>query len=122
MPERPQRDPQVGDRQPHTIPTKDHPHQVVFFRGVVRALPEPEKGQIRTTPNFALAMLIVAVVGVVRGFRGLTKETLRPHERPSGETPEEILGPKGPGDLLETQVKTEGPKGSRTPCSKFLDW
>ena len=34
-----------------------------------------EKGTIRTTPSFALAMLIVDFVGVVRGFRGLKFNT-----------------------------------------------
>ena len=29
-----------------------------------------EKGKLCTTPSFALAMLIVDLVGVVRGFRG----------------------------------------------------
>ena len=61
----------VGDRQPRTIPAKDLPHQVVFLGGWCancRAL--REKGKIRTTPSFALAMLIVNFVGVVRGFRG----------------------------------------------------
>ena len=34
-------------------------------------LSEPKKkGKIRTTPSFALAMLIIDFVGVVRGFRG----------------------------------------------------
>ena len=36
-------------------------------------LSEPKKkAKIRTTPSFALAMLIVNFVGVVRGFRGPT--------------------------------------------------
>ena len=36
-------------------------------------LSEPkEKDKIRTTPNFALAMLIVGFLGVVRGLHGLT--------------------------------------------------
>ena len=40
-------------------------------------LSEPKKkGRIRTTPSFALAMLIVDVVGVVRGIRGLRRGCL----------------------------------------------
>ena len=46
----------IGDRQPRTIPTKDLPHQVVFW------------GEWCAN-SFALAMLIVNFVGVVRGFR-----------------------------------------------------
>ena len=55
-------------------PHKRPPHQVVFLGGVVVVctLSEPKKkGKIRTTPGFALAMLIVIFVGVVRGFRRL---------------------------------------------------
>ena len=58
--------------------TTHHPHKRPsssggIFGGVVCELSEPKKkkGKIRTTPSFALAMLIVDFVGVVRGFRGL---------------------------------------------------
>ena len=61
----------TGDRQTRTIPTKDLPHQVVFGGGgLVCELSEPKKKAnkiICTTHNFALAMLIVDSVGVVRG-------------------------------------------------------
>ena len=46
-----------------------------------------EKGKIRTTPSFALAMLIVNFVGVVRGFRGPT-----PH---IAQYPFEIVSQRG---------------------------
>ena len=39
--------------------------------------PLRKKNKTRTTPSFALAMLIVNFVGVVRGFRGPTTFTLR---------------------------------------------
>ena len=57
-------------------PTTHHPHKRPsssggIFWGVVCELSEPKKkGKIRTTPSFALAMLIANFVGVVRGFRG----------------------------------------------------
>ena len=61
----------IGDRQPRTIPTKDLLHQVFFVGGWCANCRNPkEKAKNRTTPNFVLAMLIVNVVGVVRGFGG----------------------------------------------------
>ena len=59
----------LGDRGTRTIPTKDLPHQVVVFGGWCANC--RNLGKIRTTPSFALAMLIVDFVGVARGFRGL---------------------------------------------------
>ena len=60
----------IGDRQPRTIPTKDLPHSSggIFLGGGVRIVGTEEKRKIRTTPSFALAMLIVDFVGVVRGY------------------------------------------------------
>ena len=56
-------------------PTTHHPHKRpsssdgIFEGGVVCELSEPKKkGKLRTTPSFALAMLIVDFVGMVRGF------------------------------------------------------
>ena len=43
-----------------------------FWGGGVRIVGAKAKGKIRTTPSFALAVLIVDFVGVVRGFRGLS--------------------------------------------------
>ena len=63
----------VSKRTTHH-PTKDLPHRVAPFGGVVCELSEPKrKEKVRTTPSFALAMLIVDFVGVVRRFRGLKK-------------------------------------------------
>ena len=39
----------------------------------MRIVGTKEKGKTRTTPSFAPAMLIVDIVGVVHGFRGLKK-------------------------------------------------
>ena len=49
-----------------------------FFGGGVRIVGTQEKGKLRTTPSFALAMLIVNFVGVVRGFRCLVKTFATP--------------------------------------------
>ena len=48
----------VGSREPRTRAHKDLPHRVVFFRGWCAT-----KRQTHTTPNFALAMLVVDLVG-----------------------------------------------------------
>ena len=59
----------LGDRQPRTIPTKDPSSSLGIWGGGVRIVGTEENSKIRT-PSFALAMLIVDFVGVVRGFRG----------------------------------------------------
>ena len=54
------------------IQKKAKEDQGVFWVGCgVRIVGTLDKGKIRTTPSFALAMLIVDFLGVVRGFRGL---------------------------------------------------
>ena len=69
----------IGDREPRTIPQKTFLVRW-FCWGVVCKLSEPNKtfikGKILTTPRFALAMLIVDLVGVVHGFRGLLQQVL----------------------------------------------
>ena len=63
----------VGDREPRSIPTKDLPHPVVFWGGwCANCRSLRERQNAHHTPNFALAMLIVHFVGMVRGFRDLT--------------------------------------------------
>ena len=52
---------------------EDLPHQVVFLgEWCANCRNLRKSNKIRTTPSFALAMLIVNFVGVVRGFRCLT--------------------------------------------------
>ena len=65
--------PKIGGCQPRTIPRNDLLHQVVFWGGWCANCRNLRKRQIRTTPSFALTMLIVDFVGVVRGFRSPTK-------------------------------------------------
>ena len=84
----------LGDRQPRTIPTKDPPHQVIFIGGWCANCRNLRKGKICTTPSLALAMLIVDVVGVVRGFSGHTPSTAgtfrKKLRKNSGKTPETL--------------------------------
>ena len=61
----------IGDREPRTIPTKTFLIGWYFLGDGAQIVGTKEKRKIRTTPSFALAMLIVNFVGVVRGFRGL---------------------------------------------------
>ena len=46
-----------------------------FWEGGVRIVETKEKRKRGTTPNFALAMLIVDFVEVVHGFLGLKEKT-----------------------------------------------
>ena len=72
--------PRAENRGP---PTTHHPHKRSsasggIFGGVVCEFSETKKkGKMHTTPSFALAMLIVNFVGVVRGFRGPKKKNIR---------------------------------------------
>ena len=63
--------PVPGDRKNYPENTRKIPQKYRgIWRGGVRIFRTQEKGKIRTTPSFALAMLILNFVGVVRGFRG----------------------------------------------------
>ena len=61
----------LGDREPRSIPTRELPHRVVLFWGWCANCRNQRERQNTHHPSFALAMLIVDLVGVVRGFRGL---------------------------------------------------
>ena len=65
----------VGDHQLRTISTKDLPHQVVFSWGwCANCRNLRERRNAHPYASFALAMLIIDFVGVVRGFCGLILE------------------------------------------------
>ena len=68
----------IEDREPRTVPTKHLPRWVVLLGGWCANCRNLRKGKIRSSPTFALAMLIVGFVGVVCGFRGLIKAERHP--------------------------------------------
>ena len=61
----------IEDREPCTIPTKDLPYRGGIFAGVVCEFSEPSYKKKKKKAKYALAMLIVDFVGVVRGSKRL---------------------------------------------------
>ena len=57
-----------------------------------------------------------------KGTFTIAKTSKRPLRRPL--TPRETPRPRGPRDLLETPVETEGPRAREPedPCARLLDW